>query len=49
MTQAVVCGTGITAVAQGVAALIAFWIVGIPALFWGTVLAHACRAAWRLK
>lgn len=37
-TKAVVLGTGITAIAQGVAAMIAFRIVGIPALFWGAVL-----------
>jgi predicted PurR-regulated permease PerM len=37
-TRAVVLGTGITAIAQGVAAMIAFKIVGIPALFWGAVL-----------
>jgi predicted PurR-regulated permease PerM len=41
VTRAVVFGTGITAVAQGVAAMIAFAVVGIPALFWGTVLAVA--------
>ncbi len=39
--RALVFGSGITAVAQGVAAMIAFRVVGIPALFWGTVLAVA--------
>jgi predicted PurR-regulated permease PerM len=41
VSRAVVLGTGVTAVAQGVAAMIAFAIVGIPALFWGTALAVA--------
>ena len=37
-TRAVVLGTGATAVAQGLASMIAFRAAGIPALFWGAVL-----------
>jgi len=39
VSRAVVFGTAVTALAQGLAAMIAFSCVGIPALFWGTVLA----------
>jgi len=41
VTRAVVLGTAVTSLAQGVAAMVAFAIVGIPALFWGSVLAVA--------
>lgn len=41
VVRAVVLGTAVTGLAQGVAAMIAFAIVGIPFLFWGTVLAVA--------
>ena len=37
-TRAVVLGMGVTALAQGLAAMIAFRIAGIPALFWGSML-----------
>lgn len=41
VTRAVVFGTVVTALAQGFAAMVAFYGVGIPGLFWGTVLAVA--------
>ncbi len=41
ISRAVLLGTLLTAVAQGGVAMIAFWIIGIPALFWGTILAIA--------
>ncbi len=41
VTQAVFLGTFITAMCQGLAAMIAFKAVGIPALFWGAMLGAA--------
>jgi predicted PurR-regulated permease PerM len=41
ISRAVLLGTFLTATAQAVVAMIAFWIVGIPALFWGTLLGIA--------
>ncbi|OQY12103.1 MAG: hypothetical protein B6I31_03695 [Desulfobacteraceae bacterium 4572_19] len=41
VSKSVILGTLVTAVAQGVAGGIAFWIVGIPAFFWGTIIAFA--------
>ncbi len=41
VNKAVVLGTLLTAVAQGMAGMIGFRIVGIPALFWGTMLGVA--------
>ncbi|MBN2452369.1 MAG: AI-2E family transporter [Lentisphaeria bacterium] len=39
VTRAVLFGTVVTALAQGFAAMIGFRMVGIPALFWGTLVA----------
>lgn len=41
VSRAVVTGTFVTALAQGIASMVAFWICDIPAFFWGTVLAAA--------
>lgn len=41
VVRAVVFGTAITALAQGLAGMVAFRAVGIPSLFWGTVMAVA--------
>lgn len=41
VVQAVVFGTAITALAQGLAGMVAFRAVGIPSLFWGSVMAVA--------
>jgi predicted PurR-regulated permease PerM len=41
ISRAVLLGTFLTATAQAVVAMIAFWIIGIPALFWGTLLGIA--------
>ena len=41
ISRAVLLGTFLTAATQAVVAMIAFWIVGIPALFWGTLLGIA--------
>ncbi|MBT3378332.1 MAG: AI-2E family transporter [Lentisphaerae bacterium] len=38
VSRAVLLGTFITAAAQGLAAMVGFKIVGIPALFWGAML-----------
>lgn len=41
VAQAIMCGIFLTASTQAVVAMIAFKIVGIPALFWGLVIAIA--------
>lgn len=41
VSKSVILGTFVTAIAQGIAGGIAFSIVGIPALFWGTIMAFA--------
>ena len=39
VSQSAIMGTLITAIAQGAAIGIAFWIVGLPGLFWGSIAA----------
>ncbi|MBN1355985.1 AI-2E family transporter [bacterium] len=41
VSQSALLGTLVTAAAQGVAGGIAFWICGLPGLFWGTMIAFA--------
>lgn len=41
ISRAVLLGTFVTAAAQAGVAMIAFWIIGIPPLFWGTMLGIA--------
>lgn len=41
VSRSALLGTLVTALAQGVAGGIAFWISGLPALFWGMVMAFA--------
>jgi len=41
VSRAALLGTLVTAVAQGVVGMVGFWAVGIPALFWGTMLGAA--------
>ncbi len=39
VSQSAILGTLITAIAQGAAIGVAFWIVGLPGLFWGLIAA----------
>lgn len=41
VSSSVLLGTFLTAVAQGAVGGIAFWITGLPALFWGAMMAFA--------
>jgi predicted PurR-regulated permease PerM len=41
VSQSAILGTFVTAIAQGVAGGLAFWIAGLPGLFWGMVMAFA--------
>ncbi len=41
VSRAVFLGIFLTAMIQAILAMIAFWVVGIPAVFWGTVLGFA--------
>lgn len=41
VARSALLGTFVTAIAQGIAGGIAFWICGLPALFWGLVMAFA--------
>ncbi|CAN2043556.1 Predicted PurR-regulated permease PerM [Candidatus Magnetomoraceae bacterium gMMP-1] len=53
VSKSVLLGTLVTAVAQGAAGGIAFWIAGLPGLFWGTAMAFSslipiagCSVIW---
>ena len=39
VSKSALLGSFLTAVSQGIAGGLAFWIVGFPALFWGTIMA----------
>ncbi|MBN1552493.1 AI-2E family transporter [bacterium] len=41
VSRSAILGTFVTALAQGAAGGIAFWISGLPGLFWGTMMAFA--------
>lgn len=41
VSKSALLGTLVTAVAQGAAGGIAFWVAGLPALFWGMMMAFA--------
>jgi predicted PurR-regulated permease PerM len=41
VSQSAILGTFVTAIAQGAAGGLAFWISGLPGLFWGMVMAFA--------
>ena len=41
VARSALLGTLVTAVAQGAAGSLAFWICGLPAIFWGMVMAFA--------
>lgn len=41
VSRSAILGTLVTAAAQGLAGGIAFWIAGLPGLFWGTAMAFA--------
>jgi len=41
VARSALLGTCMTGVAQGIAGGIAFWICGLPAFFWGTIMAFA--------
>ncbi|KPA09047.1 permease [Candidatus Magnetomorum sp. HK-1] len=41
VSRSVIMGTIVTAVAQGTAGGITFWIAGLPGLFWGSIMAFA--------
>ena len=41
VSRSVMMGTLLTAIAQGAAGGLAFWIAGLPGLFWGTIMAFA--------
>ncbi|MBN2383049.1 AI-2E family transporter [bacterium] len=41
VAKSALVGTFVTAIAQGTAGCIAFWICGLPGLFWGMVMAFA--------
>ena len=41
VSQSALLGTFVTAIAQGAAGGLAFWITGLPGLFWGTAMAFA--------
>lgn len=41
VSRSVLVGTLLTAVAQGVAGGLAFWVTGLPGLFWGSMMAFS--------
>jgi predicted PurR-regulated permease PerM len=41
VSQSALLGTFVTAIAQGAAGGLAFWIAGLPGLFWGSAMAFA--------
>lgn len=41
VSRSVLLGTFLTALAQGTAGGLAFWLTGLPGLFWGTMMAFA--------